>query len=79
MVDGRKNIFRSNQNQTQNVPNKNQISYETEVKDYIKFGIILPKTSLVTVIRQYNKKINDTVESLVKGNLLCFIVTLLSL
>ncbi|GFQ64557.1 uncharacterized protein TNCT_30971 [Trichonephila clavata] len=33
----------------------------------IRFGAILPHTSLITVSRSYNKKITDSLDTLTKG------------
>lgn len=64
-----KSVFRGNQFQVgQNVSSKNDVTVESDEKDYIRFGIILPKTSLITLLRQYYKKINDSLDAMTKGN-----------
>lgn len=69
MVQSRKSVFREKQLQIgQNVSHRHQVTSVADGKEYIRFGIILPKTSLITLIRQYYKKINDSLDSLKKGN-----------
>nr|XP_015917244.1 glutamate receptor ionotropic, NMDA 2B isoform X1 [Parasteatoda tepidariorum]XP_042910482.1 glutamate receptor ionotropic, NMDA 2B isoform X1 [Parasteatoda tepidariorum] len=55
-----KSHFRQNVKSTTSEPE----DLELEV---VRFGAILPKTSLITVSRQYNKKITDSLETLTKG------------
>lgn len=68
MVESRKSVFRGNPFQVgQNASSKTPVTAETDEKEYIRFGIILPKTSLITLLRQYYKKINDSLDALTKG------------
>ena len=68
MVQSRKSVFREKQLQIgQNVSHRYPVKPSLSDKELIQFGIILPKTSLITLKRQYQKKISDTLESLKKG------------
>lgn len=67
-VECRKSVFRGNQPQVhKNATNRNSLAADLDDKEYVRFGIILPKTSLITRLRQYYKKINDSLDSLTKG------------
>ncbi|KAF8786656.1 Glutamate receptor ionotropic like protein [Argiope bruennichi] len=60
LIDGRNSIWGKKSSVTPNEP-------EDDEMDVIRFGAILPHTSLITVSRSYNKKITDSLDMLTKG------------